>query len=453
MGFTIKFLTPLFFSILFLLNACAPVTIHYPKVDYYVSQHNFADADQLIKKNEKEYGRNNAVLYYLDRAMMLHFGNEYSKSNQFFAKAEKEIDRLYTRSLAREAGALLTNENLLPYRGEDFEIVMINLISALNYVYLDQLDDALVEARKVDHKLNLLNDKYDKKNVYKEDAYARYLTGILYEAKGELNDAFIAYRKAYEIYLNYEENYGTSVPYVLPGDLLRVTEALGLTEEHKKYIEEFPDEKWISQKELDNKYGEFILFSFDGRSPLKEDYFITVPIKYGKKKVHVIRIALPAFIEQPTDFDYAEVGLISSNEIESTEQSILMEDITAIAKKDLEDRAGRITAKAIARATAKFAASHQVRKKAENNPVTEILANISTNIFSILSEQADKRSWRTLPDQIRMVRLKVLPDSYTVVIKYHTSNGEIIQQFENVTIRAGEKFFLSYRFIGSPGSL
>jgi len=86
---------------------------------------------------------------------------------------------------------MLSNDLTLPYEGEDFETVLINVVAALNYVLLNQWDDALVEARKVDHKLNVINDRYDKKNVYKEDAFARYLSGILYEGKGELNDAFI----------------------------------------------------------------------------------------------------------------------------------------------------------------------------------------------------------------------------------------------------------------------
>ena len=38
---------------------------------------------------------------------------------------------------------------------------------ALNYVYLGKWDDALVEARKIDHKLNLYNDKYEKRMFIK----------------------------------------------------------------------------------------------------------------------------------------------------------------------------------------------------------------------------------------------------------------------------------------------
>jgi len=38
--------------------------------------------------------------------------------------------------------------------------------------------------------------KYEGKNKYREDAFIRYVTGVLYESRGGINDAFIAYRKS-----------------------------------------------------------------------------------------------------------------------------------------------------------------------------------------------------------------------------------------------------------------
>ena len=42
----------------------------------------------------------------------------------------------------------------------------------------------------------------------------------------------LAYRKAYETYEVYEQDYGTEVPPPVPVDLLRLTESLHLDEEH-----------------------------------------------------------------------------------------------------------------------------------------------------------------------------------------------------------------------------
>ncbi|MBI3597459.1 MAG: hypothetical protein HY203_09930 [Nitrospirae bacterium] len=445
-------------SVLMVLSGCGPPVQHYVQVDNLQSRQQFAEADAVIVKHKAEYGERNAVLYDFDRGMMLHLAGQYAESNQVLAQAEDRIDQLYTKSVSAESGAMLTNDNTLPYEGEDFEKVMINVIQALNYVYLGEWDETLVEARKVDHKLNLFNDKYEKKNVYKQDALAQYLSGILYEAKGELNDAFISYRKAYEAYGDYRKNYGTPMPTPLPADLLRVTAALSFTEEHQDYLKQFPDTRWMTEKELQGQ-SELVFISYTGRSPIKEDFFITAPIPDGKGGTYILRVALPKFVPLPDKVGTAEVHLIPADgEAASggaiSQRVFLAEDITAIAKKNLEDRIARITAKAIARATAKYLASRAIRKevakKRGDDSLAGFLADVGTNIYSLASEQSDKRSWRTLPDRIQLARVVVLPGSYTVAVEYYDRSGGLIERktFPPMTLKAGEKRFLGYRILG-----
>ena len=439
--------------LLFFLSACTSVNHHYIKVDARLAQQEYLEADGLIERQKPKYGQRNAVLYYLDRAMVLHLAGRYTESNVFLARAEARIDELYTKSVTTETGAMLTNDNLLPYEGEDFEKVMINVIAALNYVFLEEWDEALVEARKVDHKLNLFNDRYENKNIYKEDAFARYLSGILYETQGELNDAFIAYRKAYETYQDYEKQYRTPLPPPLPRDLLRVTAALGLTEEHQYYRDKFPNTNWVPQKKLDQQ-SELIFISYDGRSPRKGEFFIDVPIPDGQKGVYILQVAFPRFVPQPTNLSPAEVHIVGIKGAVASQRTFLVQDITAIAKKDLKDRIGRITAKAVARATAKYVAAREIRKKAGDDPLARLLTDVGTNIYSIVSERADKRSWRTLPGKIRMVRLSVPPGSYTVAVEYYTLDRRfIMRKTYDVTLKAGEKKFLSQRVLGSLRSI
>jgi len=438
-------------GLLWLISACSPITYHYIQVEHYISQEDFLKADAVIEKQAGRYGAKNALLYDLDRAMTLHLAGRYLESNQFLELAERRAEELYTQSLTAETGAMLTNDNTLPYEGEDFERVMINLIAALNYVYLGALDEALVEARKVDHKLNLLNDRYEKKSVYKEDALARYLSGILYEARGEVNDAWIAYRKAYEAYQDYQNQYGTPIPQMLKSDLLRITDALGLDEEHQQYVKQFGVISWIRYKEH-RRYGEIILISYNGLSPVKEDFFITAPVPDGTGGVYLLNVALPRFVARPTDLAHAAVR-IQGSETVATQQTLLVEDITAIAIKNLEDRIGRITAKAIARATTKYLLSRAIREKANkgDDPLPKILSDVGTNLYSLLSEQSDKRSWRTLPGEVQMARLLVPPGTYQVEAQYMSHRGHEITRkiFSEVRLRAGEKRFLSSRVVGS----
>ncbi|HEX2056108.1 MAG TPA: hypothetical protein VHF07_06425 [Nitrospiraceae bacterium] len=215
-------------------TACAPFD-PYRLVDQNLLADDPKRADAVIERAEPEYGSRSRLLYEMDRGMTLHLSGEYVRSNVELEKADREVERLYTRVMRTEAAAFLTNDTLLPYEGEPYEHVMINVIKALNYVGLGQLTEALVEARQIDHRLNVLSDGAQGKDAYRDDAFARYLSGILYESAGDINNAFIAYRNAYE---TYESTRGWSrvpPPRMMESDLLRTSEALQLTTEFEEY--------------------------------------------------------------------------------------------------------------------------------------------------------------------------------------------------------------------------
>jgi len=338
----------------------------------------------------------------------------------------------------------------------------------MNYIFMDQSDEALVEARKVDHKLNLMNDTYEKKNIYKRDGLARYLSGILYEAKGLLNDAFISYRMALEAYEDYRSDYGTPIPLTLPSDLLRTSKALGLEEEHSHYREQFPDAAWMTEEELGSR-SEVIFLGLIGRSPIKEDYFIDVPIPDGVGGTYLGRIAIPKYVALETEIKSAKVhlipsegGMIKADDLSGavSQDTFVMEDITAISKKNLEDRMGRIMARATARAVIKYEAAHSINKAMDLNmnqaagaqAAGIIIGEIMTKVIPLISEHADNRSWHTLPSEVWMARVVAPPGEYTIVVDYHDRMGRSVARktYPPLTLTAGKKKLLSHRMPGHP---
>lgn len=433
------------------LAACGSLVQQYALVDQRIAYGHYAEADALVEHGRSVYGARNAVLYDLDRAMTLHLAGRYAESNTYLAHAEDRIDALYTTSLSREAGSFLTNDTTLPYEGEDFEKVMINIIAALNYVSLDRLDDALVEVRKVDQKLNVFNDRYERKNVYKEDAFARYLSGILYEARGELNDALVDYRRAYASYQEYGKQYQTPTPPSLPGDILRTAEALGASDILAEYRKLFPAVVWTPYRRLQQS-AEVIFISLNGLSPIKEDFFITVPVPDGQG-LYPFRLAVPHFVARPVDLAYAEVQVPDVSRVVASARTVRVEDVTAIARKNLDDRVARIMAKAVARATLKYAAAeaaeHAARKS--HNEGVEAAAGLIMKVYGVMSEHADTRSWRTLPGEIQLTRIEVPPGSYGLAVNYYSRGGAVVvrRSLEPLQLRAGQKRFVCQRVVGS----
>ena len=151
------------------------------------------------------------------------------------------FDELYTKSLGRGAASMLLNDNILEYSGEDYEDVYLNVFKALNYVELDEFDDAFVEIRKINEKLSLLEQKYrkmakqyntskDKKknfesgtNKFHNSALGRYLSMLLYRAEGKMDDARIDKEKIDEAWQLQSHIYNFSKPSL--NNLLKRAEA------------------------------------------------------------------------------------------------------------------------------------------------------------------------------------------------------------------------------------
>jgi hypothetical protein len=429
-----------------LLAGCGPSVNRYLLIDTSLRANDPKGADAIVQRTEKEYGEKSRVLYGMDRGMLLQLAGDYQQSNAILEQAEEELDRLYTRMVRTETLAFMTNDTALPYEGDPYEQVLINVLKALNYAVLGQWQDALVEARRIDHRLNVLSDRTTEKNAYRDDGFARYLSGIIYESTNDVNNAFIAYRKAYETFDATRAWSYTAVPSQLREDLLRTAEALHFTQELAEYRRLFPDTRWETSQAL-QQLAQVVVISYNGRAPHKEDQFLDLPVSLDALQLvllnrglsqanrqsnrgvdtvlyglngRVVRVALPRLVSQKTQVPVDRVGFIQDDGTTVTVNTELVHNVTALADKALSERMAGITAKALARATAKFAAAEATTRGAQQlagkdaGPWVGLLVGLLAKGLAVASEEADKRSWQTLPDEIHLARVWVPPGRYLV---------------------------------------
>jgi hypothetical protein len=429
-----------------LLAGCGPSINRYLLIEASLRAHDPKGADAIVQRSEKEYGEKSRLLYGMDRGMTLQLAGDYQQSNAVLEQAEEELDRLYTRKIRTETLAFMTNDTALPYEGDPYEQVLINVLKAVNYAVSGQWQDALVEARRIDHRLNVLSDRTQEKNAYREDGFARYLSGILYESTGDVNNAFIAYRNAYETFEATRAWSHTAVPSQLREDLLRTAEALHFIQELAEYQHVFPSTRWETSQALQH-LAQIVVISYNGRAPRKEDQFLDLPISldalqlvllnrgFSQANQHanravdtvlygfngrVVRVALPRLIPQKTHVPVDTVNLIPDNGTRVTLNTELVHNVTALAEKALSERMAGITVKALARAATKFALAEGATRGAQQaagkdaGPWVGLLVGLLTKSLAVASEEADKRSWQTLPDEIHLARVWVPPGRYQV---------------------------------------
>jgi len=390
-------------------SGCAGGNV-FSRLDQNLASGDCPAAIALIDESDGAYGSNQRLLYLLDAAMVyMQCGNlDVAQSN--FRSAEDLAERLWTESISRNVLSLVTNDTVQAYAGEDFERVMIHLMAAVGYLQADQPDEALVEARRLDTLLAVFNDKYEKKNVYKEDAFARYLSGILHEADGAWDEAFIDYRRATEVYQEDYRAYGTALPAMLLADLMRAASAADRMADIEGLISaDRIDQPHRSDEPPDQ--GKVVFITFAGYAPQKVQDMVVVPTSHGP-----IGVAFPRMVVTPPSCSQGRLNLYGGDHYFESDL-VLVEDINRIAVKNLEDRKGRILAKAIARAVAKQVAIHHIARSSDSRNDQRTIEAILNLVNILLVERADTRSWRTLPGRIYMTRMHVPAGEYTVELQ------------------------------------
>jgi hypothetical protein len=402
--------------------------------------------------------------YLMELGLVLRLADEFDSSNVTFESAEVLIEDLYTKSLSKEAISLAVNDEVQAYDGEPWERVLINYYRALNYVDLGAYESALVECRKINHKLKVYADSDDTPPTYRTDAFAEYMTALLYEAGGETNDAWVSLRLADEAYAHYTEAYGVPAPSFLAEDLLRLAEAQGFRDDLERLRERFPDAAPLAAEEAYSR-GQIVVFYEEGFAPAKIQLDIMIPIlkteyetldpsqlaqrlssraraphevHYAKTELdYLLRIAIPAFPPRvPDEIPGHAVVRAAGQECRSE----VAEDIAAIARRGLEDEMGRILFRTALRAIGKYALTRAAEKEDEG-------LGTLVNLLGAITEKADTRTWITLPSTIQIARVVVEPGVHDVVVDCFGPHGQRIDsvKFEDVDVAAGEVRFLSHR--------
>ena len=169
--------------------------------------------------------------------------------------------------------------------------------------------------------------------------------------------------------------------------------------------------------------GELVLFIGQGYVPTKESIETVLPPS--------IRISIPRYADSHPPLPVS----IRSDCKELTPLQITT-DLGYVARKSLDDRAAQYLTRQTLRAGVKESIAHEVGKKSE---FAEAL--VRTVLF--LSEEADTRSWETLPESFSLVRITLDPGIHDLVISTEYSQRYYLN---GVDIPGGKRLYRAIRF-------
>ena len=404
------------------LSGCASYSANISNVEQHMVTQNYQVALTTLDKLYAGSNRD-AVLYYLNKGMLLRMNGDFKASNDAFESAKRLMEELEAISITEQTGSMVINDEVKSYEGEVFEKVLLHFYKVLNYLELGKIYDARVEILQTDQLLKKTKQKLSVDEL-PEEAWVRYMSGIVFEDLGEWSDAMIAYRKAYGAYNNTKGKYKLSIPYSLKVALLRMAERQGLNQELEQYKKEFGINQWETVAELQNM-GELIVIFNSGLAPFKKRNSATV---VSPSSGQLIRISLPAYVKRPIAASGANYDVNGrQGQLET------VEIVDALAGKSLEEQMPTI----------KYQAA-----KAANEQSNGL--GLLFNLAGTLLEQADTRSWTTLPQAIYMARIPLQPGSYNLTLNVTSYDGrDKAFKFDGIRIKAGENVYHSFNWIPS----
>lgn len=446
-----------------LMGGCATFYQKTYQVQSNIASGNFEKANKLLANDTKWSENNHRVLYYMNRGVVSFMLDNYQESIRFLNEADYYVED-YSKQFGWEALSFISNPMVKPYRPEDFESVMVHFYKSLAFLALNDYEGAMVEARRVNIRLQELNDKYkDHKNKYQRDAFAHNLMGMIYEAAGNYNDAFIAYRNALETYeTDYKELFDLTPPQQLKQDLLRAAKKTGFEDKVTFYENKFNIQ---SPPTLKNNQGELIVFWLNGMGPVKEEWQITIS-NYGMsngvvalgnqemglhytysanslssrekaafKDLSFMRVTFPRYRERFPVFSNGHISI--NGETISFE---LAQNINKIAFQSLKDRMVRELGNSLLRLATKRAMEELAANENEN------LGTI-VSIVNAMTEKADTRNWQSLPYSISYARISLPAGQQTINLGF--SGQKKVNDQMSVNIQPGKTSFVTYHTMTS----
>ena len=390
------------------------------------------------------------LLYFMERGAILSAGTNLPKSQEAWRSADRMIFqreeavpsagmKLLTR-FGNEMGTMLVNDKLQRYEGYDYEKVMLTTEMALNQLAENDFDGARADIKKTHERETLIARQRERqyeeaqeqatqqgitlhykdlegypvaildapqvlelKNGY-QSAFSHYLAGFTYEALGERALAAPGYRQAIEL--------RPGVP--LLENALRNLDKPGPAADE----------------------SEILIVVQAGFAPARSSVQVPIPVRLNENLTIVAPISFPLMVPDTLTPAVTQI-LVDGKKHPLT----MINSVSDMAIRTLRDDMPAIISRAMFRAN--MAAISQAQKN-ERDPSKASLVVTDPDPF----EEADTRTWRTLPDKTLVARLRLKKGLHRVRFPYfRAEDGFTVRvdhshQVFNLRVFMGQNYYI-----------
>lgn len=417
----IKLLTAFAMSALFFLTGCAgnPMRQYDGEMKGtldLVRKGNVKEALTVLEKNNEPglIGQEKDLLYFFEKGQLQALDGNYVAARDAWLKADESI-RVWEDAVRGDAskilgdiGSYLVNDKVRRYDGQDYEKVMLSTNLMLSHIALGNANDARIEMKKVVERETLIKNFREKEyDSLQEDSRKKSLAVSMKDMKNyplaELDTPEVSSLK---------NGYQNAFAHYLAGYFFEVTGELSLAAPgYRNALELLPKSNIVNKSlnnvgkiRVDSSHSDVLFVIESGFAPSWKSVMVPIPVPINNRLV-ITPLSFPVIKSENRGFVPDVIG--------TDDKKIPVEtlvDLDAMARRQLKDQMPSILLRTMIRAIAKSAAQDQANK-------THPLLGIASNVAAVVTEQADDRSWRSLPEKISIARSLLTRGSHVVEFK------------------------------------
>ena len=408
-----------------ILAGCAgnPMRQYDDELKGTVSLVNSGAVKQAIEQLEKNntpgvISQDKDLLFYFEKGELLTLDNNYPGGRDSWLKADEFVrdweDSVKTdpSKVIGDIGSFLVNDKTRRYDGQDYEKVMLSTNLTLSHVMQGSYDLARIEMKKTYEREKLIESfrekEYDK---LQEEAKSQKASVDVKQMKGypmeeldtpEVNSLKNGFQNAFSHYL--------------AGYFFEVTGESSLAEPGYRNALKLAPNSRIVQAGLKNvgrqrpgpKESDVLFVIESGFAPSWKSVTIPIPLP-SHTGVMVTPLSFPLIKSENKGYVPSSVSVAGKQLPVET-----LTNLDAMARRQLKDQMPGILLRTAIRAIVKSVAQDQAYKGG-------MVLGLLTNVATVVTEQADDRSWRTLPERISVARATLPQGSQTIA--FQTASG------------------------------
>lgn len=353
------------------------------------------------------------LLYYFEKGELLRAKGDFAGSQTAWRAADQvvykweEAVKLDTEKYLAQFGSFLVNDKVRRYEGYDYEKVMLTTQMALNLLAQNDFDGARTEIKKTHEREAVIAELRDKEYLKSEQEAEN--RGIQTQFK-DLQGYPVASLDAPEV-VGLKNSYQSAFSHYLSGFVYEALGEKGLAAPgYRKAAELRPNTPLLEQtlKNLDaaaSKDGnsEVLIVVQSGFAPARDSVRIPLPLPISGNLV-ITPLSFPVVKPDTTTPAFNQITL-DGQPLNLT----LLNSTTDMSRRALRDDMPGIILRTTVRAITRGVAQKQLN---DVNP----LAGLAVGIASAVTEGADTRTWRTLPDNTLVARLRLTQGQHQIIL-------------------------------------